>query len=340
MTATTEKSQPPALRAIGSSRERFETIALATCTKMAYESESMFAMQAIQKNDYIYGVANSAPESVRNAVINVASIGLSLNPATAYAYLVPRDKRICLDISYQGLIKIATDTGSIRWAKAELVYTKDRFMYKGIAVLPEHEFNPFGDRGDFAGVYCVAKTSDGDFLVETMTAEQINEIRNKSEAYKAFAAGKARQCPWVDFFGEMTKKTCIKRASKTWPKSQRGDRLQTAISILNENGEGIDFNADDKVVESKSRDQVEKEQYEALCDMYTDSITAIKDAITANDLAAAAELWSELSQETKDALWKAPSKGGIFTTKERSTIQSDEFGKALREYLNPQEATQ
>ena len=335
MTATAEKSQAPALRAISVSKERFEAITLATCTKMAYESESMFAMQAIQKNDYIYGVANSAPESVRNAVINVASIGLSLNPATSYAYLVPRDKRICLDISYQGLIKIATDTGSIRWAKAEIVYSGDTFQYKGIGIVPVHEFNPFSDRGTFAGVYCVAKTSDGDYLVETMTAEQIYEIRNKSEAYKAFAAGKSRQCPWVDFEGEMTKKTCIKRASKTWPKSQRGDRLQTAISILNENGEGIDFNAD-KVVEHKSREQVEKEQYDALCDLYADSIVVIKESLAANDLRSAVESWSELAPETRDALWKAPSKGGIFTTKERSTIQSDEFGKELREYLNPQ----
>jgi recombination protein RecT len=288
----------------------------------------MFAMQAIQKNDYIYGIANSAPDSVRNAVINVASIGLSLNPATAYAYLVPRDRRICLDISYQGLIKIATDTGSIRWAKAELVYTNDHFMYKGIAVLPEHSFNPFGDRGDFAGVYCVAKTSDGDFLVETMTAEQIHDIRNKSEAYKSFAKGTAKQCPWVDFFGEMTKKTCIKRASKTWPKSQRGDRLQTAISILNENGEGIDFNAADKVVEHKSREQVEKEQYDALCDMYADSLLVIREALAEDDYSTAKEAWNELGEEAQTALWKAPSKGGWLSTIERSKMKSNEWSQA------------
>ena len=320
--------QPPALLAIGRSKERFESITVATCTKLAYESESMFAMQAIQKNDYIYGIANSAPDSVRNAVINVASIGLSLNPATAYAYLVPRDKRICLDISYQGLIKIATDTGSIRWAKAELVYTNDTFLYKGIAVLPVHEFNPFGDRGEFAGVYCVAKTSDGDFLVETMTAEQIHNIRNKSEAYKAFVAKKAYQCPWVDFFGEMTKKTCIKRASKTWPKSQRGDRLQTAIGILNDNGEGIDFASDDSVVEHKSRDQIEKEQYEALCDMYIDYLTVIRESLKEDDYSTAKEAWTELGEEAQTALWKAPTKGGWFTTEERTKIRSNEWSAA------------
>jgi recombination protein RecT len=319
---------PPSLIAIGKSKERFESITLAANTRMTYESESMFAMQAIQKSDYIYSIANKAPDSVRNAVINVASIGLSLNPATAYAYLVPRDGRICLDISYQGLIKIATDTGSIRWAKAELVYSNDNFLYKGVAVLPVHEFNPFGDRGDFAGVYCVAKTSDGDYLVETMTADQITEIRNKSEAYKAFAAGKARQCPWVDFFGEMTKKTCIKRASKTWPKSQRGDRLQTAISILNENGEGIDFNAVDSVVEHKSKEQVEKEQYDALCEMYIDTLTVVRESLANDDYSTAKEAWAELGEEAQTALWKAPSKGGWFTTKERAQMKDDNWAAA------------
>lgn len=320
-------SPPPALMAIADSKPRFENITVAAATKMVYESESMFAMQAIQKNDYIYKVANSAPASVRDAVINIASIGLTLNPATSYAYLVPRNGKICLDISYQGLIKIATDTGSIRWAKAEVVHENDTFLYKGVSTVPVHEFNPFKDRGEFSGVYCVAKTSDGDYLVETMTAEEIYEIRNKSEAYKAFVSKKASQCPWVDFFGEMVKKTCIKRASKTWPKSQRGDRLQTAIGILNENGEGIDF-TDNSVVETKSKEQVEKEQYDALCDMYIDSLTVIREALASDSYSEAKEAWNELSEETQDALWKAPTKGGWFTTAERAKMKSNEWGAA------------
>ena len=323
----------PALLAIGKSRERFEAIAAET--KMRYESESMFAMQALQKNDYIYGIANSAPDSVRNAVINVASIGLSLNPATALAYLVPRDKKICLDISYQGLIKIATDTGSIRWAKAELVYENDDFRYKGVGSIPDHEFNPFKHRGSFVGVYCVAKTSDGDYLTEIMSADQIYEIRNKSEAYKSFAAGKAKSCPWVDFEGEMAKKTCIKRASKTWPKSQRGDRLQQAINILNENGEGIDFDADRQVVEHKSREQVEKEQYDALCEMYLDSLQCIRDSIAENNLSLAIEACGELGEEAQTALWKAPSKGGWFTTHERSVMQSNQWSAERQSMYSP-----
>jgi recombination protein RecT len=34
----------------------------------------------------------------------VAAIGITLNPASKLAYLVPRDGMVCLDISYMGLL--------------------------------------------------------------------------------------------------------------------------------------------------------------------------------------------------------------------------------------------
>lgn len=319
----------PALQSIANVKDRFKTIA--KHTGVHWDQESMYAMQQIQKNDYIFGIANRAPASVRDAVINVASIGLSLNPAHGYAYLVPRNSIICLDVSYKGLIKIATDTGSVRWAKAELVYANDLFTYKGVSQPPVHESNPFGDRGEMVGCYCIAKTSDGDYLVETMSKDELYEIRNRSEAYKSFANGKSKQCPWVDFEGEMCKKTVIKRASKTWPKTMRGDMLQNAIGIINEH-EGIDF-SDSSVVEHKSREQIEKEQYDALCDMYTDSIVAIKDAIRENDVDSAVSAYFDIPPEAAEALWKAPSKGGIFTTAERAFIKSNEFSAARQRHF-------
>jgi len=175
------------------------------------------------------------PVSVVNAVINIASVGLSLNPATSYAYLVPRDKAICLDISYQGLIKIATDSGSIMWAKGDLVYSEDKFKYHGPAVLPEHTADPFGDRGDFVGVYCIAKTHDGDYLVETIKADEILRIRDESASIKHAKTDYAKGLsPWTRYFGEMAKKACIKRASKTWPKTEQHERIQRAVEIIHE----------------------------------------------------------------------------------------------------------
>ena len=65
--------------------------------------------------------------------------------------------------------------------------------------------------------------------------------------------------------------------------------------------------------------------YEQWCDENKDSIIAIKAGIASEDLASASEAWFELSNETKTALWKAPSKGGCFTGAERETIKSSEF---------------
>lgn len=192
-----------------------------------WQKESMFAMQAIEKNSYSYSIAMQNPKSLRNAVINIAAIGLSLNPATAYAYLVPRDKAICLDISYQGLIKIATDTGSILWARADLVYETDKFTYRGPAEKPEIQCDPFGNRGGVVGAYCIAKTHDGDYLTEIMSADEIQQVKLTSPSA---VKGKG---PWIKWPGEMAKKTVIKRASKTWPKSEQIDRLREAIDITN-----------------------------------------------------------------------------------------------------------
>lgn len=61
---------------------------------------------------------------------------------------------------------------------------------------------------------------------------------------------------------------------------------------------------------------------------YSDSILAIKAGISLDDLSTASEEWFSLDDEVKRRLWKAPSKGGPFTTKEREVIKSTEFRTA------------
>jgi len=43
-----------------------------------------------------------------------------------------------------------------------------------------------------------------------------------------------------------------------------------------------------------------------------------------------AEAFSEISNEDREALWLAPSKGGAFTTAERAALHSDEFTAAMK----------
>lgn len=200
---------------------------------ISFDREASFAVQILESNSFAMSMAMRNRQSVVNAVVNVAAIGLSLNPARKHAYLVPRKTGIVLEISYMGLIELAVASGSIRWAKAELVRQADHFALNGYDKPPTHTFNPFGgDRGPVVGVYCVAKTADGDYLTETMTIDEVYAIRDRSEAWKNGQKG-----PWKTDEGEMIRKTVVKRASKYWPKTER---LDQAVHYLNtDGGEGI-----------------------------------------------------------------------------------------------------
>tara|TARA_R100000773_G_C4219712_1_gene118334 strand:- start:1994 stop:2605 length:612 start_codon:yes stop_codon:yes gene_type:complete len=61
------------------------------------------------------------------------------------------------------------------------------------------------------------------------------------------------------------------------------------------------------------------------------SVYYIKECIAREDMLGVAEGWNELDNNTKEALWLAPTKGGIFTTEERQVLKSDEFFKARKE---------
>jgi len=203
---------------------------------VSWESEKQFAIQLFQSNDYLAKVAKSNPTSAQNAIINVAAIGITLNPAQKLSYLVPRNGGICLDISYMGLMHLAADTGSIRWGQAVIVYSNDTFKRVGIDKSPLHEVDEFGDRGEPVGVYCIVKTSDGDYLTDVMKRDDVLAIRDRSVAWKAWIS-KKKSCPWVTDELEMWRKTVVKRASKYWPKVQR---LNNAIAYLNDQGEGFE----------------------------------------------------------------------------------------------------
>jgi recombination protein RecT len=255
-----------------------------TDQSLNFEREAGFAIQAISANDYSIGIAKANRQSVIDAVTNIAAIGISLNPARKQAYLVPRDKKICLDISYIGLMDLAMATGAIRWAQAELVYSADNFALNGFDRPPTHVYSPFAkDRGEVIGVYVVVKTADGDYLTETMGMDEVNAIRDRSSAWKAWV-GKQKSCPWVTDPGEMAKKTCVKRAYKFWPKTER---LEQAIHYLNTEGnEGLANLAkqqDSGLAEEWIQRAVEALSTDALKAVWSQGLGAIKQS---GDMAA------------------------------------------------------
>lgn len=201
------------------------------------DAEKNYAIQQLYKNQIAIDVATRNPVSVHNAIINLSSIAISLNPATKHAYLVPRDGAICLDISYMGLMHLAQEIGSILWGQAKIVYANDDYENTGMTSEPSHKYSAFGDRGEKVGVYCTVKLPNGDFLTEEMDARQVHEVRNTSKSKNSSYS------PWNNFEEEMWRKTVVKRASKYWPKSS--DRLDRAVHVLNEH-EGLENNDDER----------------------------------------------------------------------------------------------
>ena len=229
MTAAAESTAiQPWAQALKDAEQQFNDIATPDGNIVRYQREATFAMQRIGADSLLQKCEFA---SIRNALINVASVGLTLNPAMKLAYLVPRnDKKsgttlCCLDISYIGLVKIATDSGGVRAVSATIVRRNDPFVFRGAFEKPDHAYDPFATteaRGAIIGVYSTALLPNGVVQIDTLSMEEIEKIRSMSKA----ATG-----PWHDWFEEMVKKSVIKRASKLWP---RTERLSKAEEILNE----------------------------------------------------------------------------------------------------------
>ena len=243
-----------------------------TDQSVTWAKESQFAMQLFQKNDFLTKTAMNNPVSAQNAIINVAAIGITLNPASKLAYLVPRDGMVCLDISYMGLLHLAQATGSIKWGQCKLVYSNDTYESNGLDTAPTHKYNAFGDRGAVVGGYCTVKTPDGDYLTEEMSLAEIKATE---------ATSKAKNGPWKNFWEEMARKTIVKRASKYWP---RAERLDNAIHVINED-EGVfqepvmPHKSEDDIREDERRRQQEVIDYvQTLCDEMAeaDSMDSLK----------------------------------------------------------------
>ncbi|MCP4272537.1 MAG: DNA recombinase [Gammaproteobacteria bacterium] len=223
-------------------QSKFNTIAVKNNDLVKWEEEKQFAMQTLQGNSYI---AKCVPHTIINAVVNVASIGLTLNPARGYAYLVPEYSKAnggqeCqLRISFKGLMKIATDSGQIDWVKADVVKANDKFSFNGAWELPTHQMDAFGDRGNPIGVYCVAKLSNGGQITDVMKWDEVMKIKSCAKT----------QNVWEKWPEEMAKKAIIKRASKQWPNTEL--RLDTAIDMLNENEGSESLQKQEKTIKQK-----------------------------------------------------------------------------------------
>jgi len=100
-------------------------------------------------------------------------------------------------------------------------------------------------------------------------------------------------------------------------------RRYTLTAVL-----GITTGLDDDDGGSPSITVDELLNYNAMVRQEFQSIAAIKDFLANEDYSSAKEALLEVDPDVMRALWRAPSKGGAFTTEERAKMKSNEWSKA------------
>lgn len=188
-------------------------------------------------------------KSIIQAVRDAADLGLSLNKNMKEADILPiwspNGTVAQLRPRYEGLMKLARQSGAVVDIWAHVVYENDVFEYEqGLEKNLVHKPAPAGKRGEMLQqAFCCWKSKDGNFGFEVIEAKRINRAKSASEGYKAYKAEKIKSTPWVDDEEEMIRKTAVRAGSKYMPKSTESDKFMRALALSDDTS----FDDDDHI---------------------------------------------------------------------------------------------
>lgn len=166
-------------------------------------------------------------ESVTGCLLQCAQYGIE--PDGRRAHLIPYGKTCTLVIDYKGLVELALRSQLVSYIHADVVRDGDVFEYSMGEVakhvpwfLRRDEAKPAEPGADYA-VYALAKMKGGSVMSIVMSIQEVMEIRDRSQGFRAFKAGKIQENPWDEnnwvSEQEMIKKTAIRRLCKLLPLS-------------------------------------------------------------------------------------------------------------------------
>jgi len=326
--------------ALKGAQRPFRKIAKNQGNILHWEEESMFALQALRNNSLLQ---KCDPLSVRDSIINVAAIGLSLNPQLQHCALIPRYNgklkiyQCHADPMYQGLIKLATDGGSVLSTWSNVVYKGEaedhRFSYStGTNPYVKHEPDPFITQKmeNAIGAYTCAEIRGSTHIhVTFMSRDDIIKARNASEMIKkALKEDKPIRGPWADWEQEMWKKTVLKRAQKMWPKGS--GRLETAVHLANV-AEGYIEPKDDDIVIPQEIKAVTEEQAKELRQLCRDAKMRVERVYKAFNIEKMEQLPAKDYESCKKRCVMAKLTGILKNADEETTVYADDYGLTFAE---------
>ncbi len=171
---------------------------------------------------------NCSRESLLAAIMNSAQLGLEFNTPLGEAYLIPYGNKVNFQLGYQGLLKLAYNTGQFKRITAREVRENEKFHINYGTGEIDHEPCLTGDSGDVIGYYAIYQTKDGGQDVFYMSKEDAYNYGHKYS--QSFNNG-----PWETNFDAMAKKSALKQVLKYAPKAISSQNLVQATSLDNGN---------------------------------------------------------------------------------------------------------
>ena len=144
------------------------------------------------------------PSSLVTSCVEAANLGLDIGTLGS-CHVIPYGRKATLVIGYQGLIDLAIRSGTVRAIHCNVVRKNDEYGANQTSFF--HNYDPFApesERDEIVGVYTVIELVNGASQYETMSVEQVEQVRQGS-------AGR-NSGPWTDHWDRMAIKTVIRRA--------------------------------------------------------------------------------------------------------------------------------
>lgn len=210
-------------------------------TPGAVERFKTVALHALATNGNV--LKDCTPESIVEAVRESAVLGLEPTGLLGEGWILPYGATAKFQPGYRGYLKLLRNSGQVAAVDCQLVYMNDEFDVRfgtdpGITHRPilVGERDTSGaliqQRGDYRGTYAWVRFKSGELVIEWMTTADVEEVKKRSPSVRA-----NRQSPWDSDWGEMARKTVIRRLLKrlplsTVPSLQRvGEALRTDESL-------------------------------------------------------------------------------------------------------------
>lgn len=146
-------------------------------------------------------------ESLLRCLMDCSALGIE--PDGRRAHLIPYKDQCTLIIDYKGLIELVRRSGDVAAIRAETVCENDGFDWENGNIT--HRIDWRKSRGEVQAVYAEAKLASGETQTAVMTKDEVEGIRKRSRA--------GTSGPWVSDWGEMAKKTALRRLIKLLPLS-------------------------------------------------------------------------------------------------------------------------